>query len=160
MNKGRGGSGIYKATGYKHVPARIFHVNYAILTAIRSNRVPEKAKQHYLGGDKSKADRRRDCERQRRARSEGKRYYDTARWKRLRRMVLARDPLCVVCLGFGRTEPATFVDHKTPLAAGGTNSPENLQGMCQSCHSRKTALHDGGFGHKPAMVNDDEASPE
>jgi 5-methylcytosine-specific restriction protein A len=25
---------------------------------------------------------------------------------------------------------------------------DNLQGMCRQCHSRKTATHDGGFGHK------------
>ena len=27
-------------------------------------------------------------------------------------------------------------------------SPRNLHGVCMSCHSRKTATSDGGFGNK------------
>ncbi|NMC30742.1 MAG: HNH endonuclease [Pelolinea sp.] len=43
---------------------------------------------------------------------------------------------------------ATDVDHKVPLSSGGTHADTNLEGMCHSCHSRKTALNDGGFGNQ------------
>ena len=103
----------------------------------------KKAKTHRLGEPQSAYNS--DRERQRRQ-SRGSRPYDRARWKRLRRMVLARDPLCVICLGHGRTESSTHVDHIVALKDGGTDSMENLQGLCASCHNRKTATEDGGFG--------------
>ena len=68
-------------------------------------------------------------------------------WQRLRRMVLARQPLCQDPFGthahHHELVPATEVDHITPLAAGGGNSLENLQGLCKSCHSRKTRQENG-----------------
>jgi 5-methylcytosine-specific restriction enzyme A len=64
-----------------------------------------------------------------------------SRWRRLRRMILNQQPLCVRC-----GAPATDVDHIVPRAAGGDDSASNLQGLCKSCHSRKTATQDGGFG--------------
>lgn len=56
-------------------------------------------------------------------------------WRRLRTMVLARDPVCTVC---GR-EPATAVDHVTPKSLGGDDALENLRGICRGCHGTKTA---------------------
>lgn len=64
-----------------------------------------------------------------------------SRWRRLRRMILNQQPLCVRC-----GAPATDVDHIVPRAAGGDDSASNLQGLCKSCHSRKTSTQDGGFG--------------
>ncbi len=29
------------------------------------------------------------------------------------------------------------IDHRTPLALGGTDEPDNLQILCQHCNSRK-----------------------
>ena len=47
--------------------------------------------------------------------------------------------LCQECLKIGRTERATEVDHKIPMAAGGARlDPENLQSLCIRCHSKKT----------------------
>lgn len=63
-----------------------------------------------------------------------------------RAYVLRRDPLCVRCLALGRAEPSTDADHVVPLARGGADDPSNMQGLCHSCHSRKTAREDGGFG--------------
>ena len=60
------------------------------------------------------------------------------RWRRLRRMVLAREPLCRVCGEKGMLTPATQVDHIVPLADGGDNAFENLQSLCATCHSQKT----------------------
>lgn len=63
------------------------------------------------------------------------------RWRKIRLMQLRAEPLCVSCGG-----AATEVDHITPLAAGGTHAFSNLQSMCKSCHSAKTAGENGGFG--------------
>lgn len=54
-------------------------------------------------------------------------------------MHLRREPLCRECWVHGRVTEATQVDHIVPLAEGGTNDPDNLQSLCHSCHSRKTA---------------------
>ena len=64
-------------------------------------------------------------------------------WKKLRAEMMPKGTLCRVC---GRV--ASHLDHIVPRAQGGTDSPRNLQPLCWSCHSRKTASEDGGFGHK------------
>ena len=65
-----------------------------------------------------------------------------ARWRRLRKMVLARQPLCADPFGVhrehGETVPATEVDHIVAKDQGGDDSMDNLQGLCKSCHSEKT----------------------
>lgn len=60
------------------------------------------------------------------------------KWRKLRRQVLNEEPFCRIC-----DQPANEVDHVTPLARGGTNDRANLQALCKSCHSRKTALENG-----------------
>lgn len=70
--------------------------------------------------------------------------YDS-NWRKTRAAFLNRNLLCVTCLREGEFTPAKHVDHKTPLSQGGTNAEENLQALCHSCHSRKTASEDGGF---------------
>lgn len=70
--------------------------------------------------------------------SRSQRGYDRT-WQRLRQMVLAAEPLCRACLASGAITPATQVDHIRPLSAGGENTFDNLQSLCHSCHSRKTA---------------------
>ncbi|MBK9272934.1 MAG: HNH endonuclease [Flavobacteriales bacterium] len=66
-----------------------------------------------------------------------------ARWRRLRRMILSRSPLCADPFGdhaaAGRVELATDVDHIVPRRDGGSDHAANLQTLCHSCHSRKTA---------------------
>ena len=69
------------------------------------------------------------------------------RWRRLRRMYLRANPYCVACKRQGRIELATEMDHIIPKAQGGGDMEDNLQAMCKSCHSRKTARevwHGGG----------------
>lgn len=68
------------------------------------------------------------------------------RWRRLRLVVLGRQPLCVECLKHGVTRAATDVDHIEPLvewlARGewqGAYDERNLQPLCRSDHNRKTA---------------------
>lgn len=70
--------------------------------------------------------------------SAASRGYDR-RWRRLRAMILARQPLCVMCLAENRVTPAIELDHIVPLRDGGDNSEDNLQPLCKSHHSRKTA---------------------
>ena len=66
--------------------------------------------------------------------------YD-AKWRYIRAQFLKAHSQCVVC-----GEQATEVDHVVPLADGGTHQWSNLQAMCKTHHSQKTALVDGGFG--------------
>jgi len=62
-------------------------------------------------------------------------------WRRLRKLVLARDCyLCQLCL-----QPAgksAHVDHIVPRSRGGKDSLDNLQTLCACCHNRKTARED------------------
>ena len=60
-----------------------------------------------------------------------------AAWQRLRERVLARDPICQHCFERGHVVPATDVDHVSGDPSD--NSLENLQSLCHSCHSIKTA---------------------
>lgn len=71
-----------------------------------------------------------------------------ALWRRLRGMILAGHPLCADPYGVHGDSPAlaTDVDHIVPLSRGGGNTMENLQALCHSCHSRKTAIEDGRWG--------------
>jgi len=62
-------------------------------------------------------------------------------WAKLRRMVLAEQPLCPECEARGLIEPATEVHHINDNAMD--NSRSNLVGLCKADHSRHTA-HDMG----------------
>lgn len=62
-----------------------------------------------------------------------------AAWRRRRAAYLARNPDCVLC-----GQPATAVDHRVPLRAGGADDETNYQALCQPCHSQKTNRQDGG----------------
>ena len=70
-------------------------------------------------------------------------------WRVARLVHLRRHPLCVACEAEGRTTPATDVDHVLSRRRGGTDDPSNLQSLCHSHHSSKTALEDGRFGPRP-----------
>lgn len=76
-----------------------------------------------------------------------KKWYGRAHWRKLRTLVLARDPVCMICL----RNPSVCADHKRPHR-GDWNlfaSLENLQGLCSPCHDEKTEREDGAFGHAP-----------
>ena len=72
-------------------------------------------------------------------------YSSRGQWGRLRLMILRRDPLCKLRILCDGTEPSTQVDHIIPRLKGGDDSLENLQGVCASCHSHKTATEDSTF---------------
>lgn len=65
------------------------------------------------------------------------------RWRKLRKAYLNSNPLCVLCLAEGHTTAAQEVDHRQPLAAGGSNDESNLQDLCRSHHSQKTGRESG-----------------
>jgi len=67
-----------------------------------------------------------------------KRGYDR-KWQALRKIVLSNESLCRSCKAKGWTVVATDVDHIIPKRAGGSNDMSNLQPLCKSCHSAKTA---------------------
>ncbi|MCH8342476.1 MAG: HNH endonuclease [Planctomycetes bacterium] len=57
------------------------------------------------------------------------------RWRKLRMMVLRRDPFCKWP---GCHDPSTDADHIIPKRDGGDDSFDNLQGLCAMHHSQKT----------------------
>ncbi len=71
-------------------------------------------------------------------------FYQTTRWRKLRRYMLALEPLCRDPFGehaeWSEVVSASEVDHIVPRRV----RPElelslgNLQGLCKRCHSRKT----------------------
>lgn len=66
-------------------------------------------------------------------------------WSKIRRRVLVRDrQRCVFC---GRQ--SKIVDHRLPVAWGGTDEPANLQTMCVLDHKAKTR-EEGIVGRKIA----------
>ena len=52
-------------------------------------------------------------------------------------------PLCVHCEARGIIRPWTQLDHKIPVEKGGTDAWDNLQGLCDDCHDRKTRADRG-----------------
>jgi 5-methylcytosine-specific restriction protein A len=72
------------------------------------------------------------------------------RWRQIRLDHLRHNPLCVECLRDGRSIAATDVDHVVARARGGTDAPTNLQSLCHTHHSSKTAREDGRFGPRGA----------
>ena len=52
--------------------------------------------------------------------------YSTPHWRKIRAAQLQRQRLCVICAKAGIQTPATQVDHKHPLIAGGClDVPDN-----------------------------------
>ena len=66
------------------------------------------------------------------------------RWRKLRLMVLRKEPLCREC---GRG--ATVVDHVIPHRGDRAlfNDPYNLQSLCKACHNKKSGRENSGFHH-------------
>jgi len=78
-----------------------------------------------------------------------KSFYKTKEWKTVRQMQLNAHPFCEECLKEGKRTKAVIVDHIIPIKEGGEKfSFSNLQSLCWSCHSRKSALEGSRFGKK------------
>lgn len=121
--------------------------------------MPARARSHWQDV-KARMARFRRPEKRARRDTQSAPLYRTARWRKLRKLVLARDGyICQACSKVGRTTLATDVDHIVPTSAGGDESEANLQALCHSCHSRKTAREDGAFGN-PRKHEHRAAEPE
>lgn len=64
-----------------------------------------------------------------------------AAWQRLRALVIEQEPLCRHCSERGLIVCASDVDHISGDPSD--NSRDNLQSLCHSCHSIKTAADHG-----------------
>lgn len=70
-----------------------------------------------------------------------RRIRSSARWRKVRALKLARDPLCADCRGRGFVEAATQVHHLEPLARRPdlAYAMANLLSLCTACHARREA---------------------
>ncbi len=57
----------------------------------------------------------------------------------IRKRFLTNNPLCVHCAKQNRVTPATQIDHIVAIVNGGKDRDDNRQGLCDACHSLKTA---------------------
>ena len=55
----------------------------------------------------------------------------TARWRKIREMVLKRDGCCQMC---GTTEGQMHIDHVIPKRLNGSDELWNLRQLCQKCN--------------------------
>tara|TARA_R100001377_G_scaffold40726_2_gene22814 strand:+ start:2976 stop:3278 length:303 start_codon:yes stop_codon:yes gene_type:complete len=66
-------------------------------------------------------------------------FYRKSVWRNMRKYILSLNPLCVHCTKKGELAKADVVDHIRPIKMGGAILDEaNLQGLCHTCHNRKT----------------------
>jgi 5-methylcytosine-specific restriction protein A len=95
------------------------------------------------------AETRRDTDRRR---PNGYQRGWSAEWSRFSKKYLAEHPQCesLRCtnLPTWQRPNSTDVDHVDGSGRTGARAYDttNLQALCHSCHSSKTATHDGGFG--------------
>lgn len=76
-----------------------------------------------------------------------KKFYKSREWVALRKRKLAEQPFCEECLKVGKVTKATTVDHIVPIKQGGAPlSLTNLQCLCWSCHSQKSATEGSRWG--------------
>ena len=69
------------------------------------------------------------------------RLYDTARWRRERRLFLMANPLCRMCAAIGRTTLAVVVDHIEPHKGDPALfwDQDNWQPLCKTDHDAAKA---------------------
>lgn len=82
--------------------------------------------------------------------------HGSGRWQALRASWLRRHPWCVVCAQLGQRTRGVEVDHVEAERLGGDPwNPGNLQTLCKTHHSQKTARspESGAFkSHRPFTV--------
>lgn len=77
-------------------------------------------------------------------------FYWSAKWRKTRALHLEANPVCCVV---GCASLATHVDHRKARSRGGASfASHNLQSLCHSHHSVKTAQADGGFGNRRGVA--------
>lgn len=96
--------------------------------------------------DGDRCDRHRRERNRLKSRERGKtavRGYD-ARWRKVRRLKLSRQPLCETCEARGQTTPAQMVHHLVPIRASWALRLVllNLKSVCIACHPIEERLSD------------------
>jgi 5-methylcytosine-specific restriction protein A len=85
-------------------------------------------------------------------------FLHTPAWEKIRRMALAREPLCRHCKAIGRVVAASQVDHI--LVPNGNTALqrdlENMQALCHRHHSMKTRHQDKGNNIPYSLGRDSE----
>jgi 5-methylcytosine-specific restriction protein A len=67
--------------------------------------------------------------------------YSSKDWIKLRNFVRSEEPLCRICKDRGEIVPTKIIDHIKPIIeCGEAWDRDNLQGLCESCHNRKSAI--------------------
>jgi 5-methylcytosine-specific restriction protein A len=95
---------------------------------------------------------------QRRPKRHGRAY--DGRWRMFAKDYLSRHRECesesCLAVPWWARPTATQVDHRDGLGPTGPRGYDesNLQALCQSCHSSKTASHDGGFGNPRRSIDE------
>lgn len=84
----------------------------------------------------------------RRSQNPHQKWYDRQMWRGphgLQKVVLARDPICMMC----HRAASVIADHIKPHKGVWALFCDlaNLQGLCKACHDKKTAREDGGLGN-------------
>lgn len=104
--------------------------------------MPTRPPTHRPNGQTYSNERERKREFQRtRSDKDRQRFYQSEKWRRCRKRFISQHPLCADCEEQGRLTEAEEVHHKIDLADAPelAYEPSNLQGLCKSCHSRRTA---------------------
>jgi len=71
-------------------------------------------------------------------------FYNSRAWRKLRKSVLQKNPLCIECERKGITTVATVGDHIVPINQGGEPMQEsNIQPLCKKCHDSKSGRESG-----------------
>lgn len=86
-------------------------------------------------------------------RPEYQNWYNIARWRKERLIFLSANPLCVECFKNDILKSANVVDHIKPHLGNYALfwDVSNWQSLCEICHSRLTAIFDGGFGNRSRL---------
>lgn len=69
-------------------------------------------------------------------------FYRKSPWLKLREAKIEENPLCELCESVGKTESGKFIDHilNRIMFPDYELEPDNLQTLCERCHSQKTRL--------------------
>ncbi|TWG97857.1 5-methylcytosine-specific restriction protein A [Ochrobactrum sp. J50] len=119
----------------------------AISIIVEISTMPVRPPIHRPVGRREKRERDQDYARQRNPVARA--LYRSKRWRTERASFLHDHPLCVECERHDLVRPASVVDHVDPHDGNETVfwDRSRWQALCASCHGRKTAAKDGGFGN-------------
>jgi 5-methylcytosine-specific restriction protein A len=78
------------------------------------------------------------------SRLERKKFYDTVRWRKLRKIKLMNNPCCEICFEHEIITPATQIHHRISFMNGKTEDEksilfhdlDNLISICATCHGK------------------------